>query len=245
MSRWLLVLAITLGTAPAQAHVAPSVDDNNRYIKLTPLGDRVRLAYTVFFGEIPGKLTRATLDTNHDGTISDAEGQAFGTGLAAEVAAALDVAIDGKQLPIAWAEVSVGMGTPDADGGAFSVDLVAWLCLPSLRGKHQLLLHDRFQLTQPGETEIKVDDAPGVAIEHGRVGHADDPSFDYKFVGPGGPLADDGLDIVFVASDSAPVSSDATCADVARSGNSATLVVVVIAIALVLGGVAFVVIRRR
>ena len=45
----------TLATAAlagrATGHVQPSVDDNNRFLKLTPLGDRVRLAYTVLFGE--------------------------------------------------------------------------------------------------------------------------------------------------------------------------------------------------
>ena len=44
----LAVVAITL----LSAHVAPSVDDNNRYLKVTPLHDGIRLAYTVFFGEI-------------------------------------------------------------------------------------------------------------------------------------------------------------------------------------------------
>ena len=41
-----LVLAITLVglRGPAAAHVAPSVDDNNRYIKVTPAADRVRIA---------------------------------------------------------------------------------------------------------------------------------------------------------------------------------------------------------
>jgi hypothetical protein len=63
---------------PARAHVQPSVDDNNRYIKVQPFGDRIRLAYTVFFGEVPGAGMRPQIDTNHDKTISEAEAQAFG-----------------------------------------------------------------------------------------------------------------------------------------------------------------------
>ncbi len=243
MTRSLLVVMITLGTAVA--HVAPSVDDNNRYLKLTPLGDRVRLAYTVFYGEVPGRISRPAIDTDHDGIISGPEGQAFGTALAADVAEALDISIDGVQQRIAWAEVSVGMGTPDTAAGAFSVDLVAWLCLPSLRGHHVVRLFDRFKLNQPGETEVKVEDAPGVRIEHGRIGHADDPSFDYKFVGPGGPLADDGLDLAFTASSTAPVSADGTCAGVAARGGSRTLVVIAMVGIIVLACIAFVVVRRR
>src|SRR6185369_12131192 len=49
-----IVLGFGLGfglAGRAAAHVAPSVGDNNRYLKLTPLGDRVRLAYTVFYGD--------------------------------------------------------------------------------------------------------------------------------------------------------------------------------------------------
>src|SRR5262249_46459923 len=84
-------IAIVITAATATGHVGPSVDDNNRYIAVTPLGDRVRLAYTVIFGEVPGATERAAIDANHDGTISEAEGHAFGVALAAKVAAALDL----------------------------------------------------------------------------------------------------------------------------------------------------------
>src|SRR4051812_9053541 len=144
--RWALVLAITLVAGHAAAHVAPSVDDNNRYLKLTPLGDRVRLAYTVFYGEVPGAAMRQQLDTNHDGTISDAESQAFGEKLAKEVADSLDLTVDTAAQQVTWAQVVVGMGTPQVTAGTFSVDLIAWICLPTVRGSHQILLKDRFHL---------------------------------------------------------------------------------------------------
>src|SRR5260221_10143937 len=100
-----LALSIALVAAPARAHVAPSVSDNNRYLKLTPLGDRVRLAYTVFYGEAPGAELRRTIDGNHDGTIDDAESQAFGDRIARDIAAALEVTVDGAAQPVAWSEV--------------------------------------------------------------------------------------------------------------------------------------------
>ena len=56
----LAVAAVTL----LSGHVAPSVDDNNRYLKVTPLRGGARLAYTVFFGEIPGAAERRQLDAN-------------------------------------------------------------------------------------------------------------------------------------------------------------------------------------
>jgi len=108
--RWALVAA--LAVRPAAAHVAPSVGDNNRYLKLTPLGDRVRLAYTVFYGEVPGAELRKAIDANHDGAIDGAESQVFGARIADQLAAALELTVDGARRPVTWSQVVVGMGTP-------------------------------------------------------------------------------------------------------------------------------------
>jgi hypothetical protein len=209
--RLVLVLAIVLAAGRATAHVAPAVGDNNRYLKLTPLGDRVRLAYTVFYGEVPGAAMRRAIDANHDGAIDDAESQAFGGRIAREVAAALDVTIDGARRPVAWTQVVVGLGTPQTAAGAFSIDLVAWICLAPPRGKHAVVLRDDFRLERPGETEVKVEDSPGVTINATRIGGAEDEANDYKLVGPSGALATDGLDLQFTAGDKAVVTSDAVC----------------------------------
>lgn len=209
--RRLAALAIVLATAPAAAHIAPSVDDNNRYLKVTPLADRVRLAYTVFFGQVPGAQQRPAIDRDRSGAISEAEAQAFGEKLAAEVAAGLDVAIDGRAQPVAWSVISVGLGAPQVHAGAFSVDLIAYLCLPVARGDHRLTLRDRFRLPRPGETEVKIEDGPGIAIVRARIGPGADASLDFRFAGPGGPLADAGLDLAFTAGPAAPIASDAIC----------------------------------
>ena len=201
------MLALTV----LSGHVAPSVDDNNRYLKLTPQGDRVRIAYTVFFGEVPGASERRGLDANHDGKIDEAEAHAFGLRLADQVASALVVEVDGHVEPVHWTTVDVGLGTPEVAAGSFSVDLVAYPCLGSARGKHHVVIHDRFRIPHPGETEAKVEDSPGVTIERAHVGPADDPSHDFRFAGPGGPIEDDGLEVIFVAGDNAPVASDGKC----------------------------------
>jgi uncharacterized protein (TIGR03382 family) len=239
-----LVLAITLATRIAPAHVAPSVDDNNRYLKLTPLGDRVRLAYTVFFGEVPGATARQSIDTNRDGTISEAEGNVFGTRIAAEVATALDVTIDGGPTKVTWSQLDVGMGSPKTAAGAFSIDMVAYFCLPTARGKHGVKVRDRYRIPRPGETEVKVEDSPGITIHHARVGGADDPTHDYRFVGPGGPLSDDGLDVSFTASDAAQISG--ACGNTAKTRTIPTATI--IGAAAVLGfalAVIVVLVRRR
>jgi hypothetical protein len=221
--RFLFVVAVTLFAAQAGAHVAPSVDDNNRYLKLTPLGDRVRLAYTIFFGEIPGASERRNVDANHDGQISDDEAHAFAAKLAAQVASSVELEVDGHATPLHWTTIDAGMATRDTAAGSFSVDLVAYPCLATARGPHTLRLRDKLALTRPGETEVKVEDSPGVTIDRARIGPADDPSYDYKFVGGGGPLADDGLDLKFTAGPKAPVTSDNACAAAAPAGGSTKL----------------------
>jgi hypothetical protein len=235
------VLALTL----LSGHVAPAVDANNRYVKLTPLGDRIRLAYTVFYGEIPGAVLRRTIDRNHDGHIDDAEAHAFGEQIGSQVAPALTLSIDGGEVHVKWTTIDVGMGTPDVDAGAFSVDLVAYACLPTVRGEHRVRLVDRLELESPGETEVRVEDSPGVTIAQAHVGDTTDPSFDFRFPGPEGQLADRGLELVFVAGPRAPVTADGTCDGRGVAGSRArVLVAIAIAALVAIGLVAALVLRR-
>src|SRR4030081_2031109 len=98
-------LAIAALAGRATGLFQPSIDDNNRFLKLTPLGDRVRLAYTVLFGDNPGRQMRPTMDANKNGLVDEDEAQAFGGKLAQEVGAALDIEIDGRPYLLAWTEV--------------------------------------------------------------------------------------------------------------------------------------------
>lgn len=206
-----LVAVVALGAAPpASAHVAPSFDVNNRYLKLSPLGDRIRLAYTVVYGDLPGAAARRSLDTSGDGQLSDEEGDAFGRALAAEVAPALTVTVDGAPLPVTWAEVHVGLGTPTTAAGAFSVDLIAWLCLPA-GDRHTLVLRDRHALPSPGETGVRIEDGTGIRVEAARLGAEALPTLDASWQGAGGPLADPGLTIAFAVLPAAPRPHDGMC----------------------------------
>src|SRR5690606_13336387 len=85
---------VAAAAGPAHAHVAPSEDTNNRYVKLTPMADRVRIAYTILIGHAPGRLTRPSLDRDRDGAISDAEADTWARDLAARVLADLDLTLD-------------------------------------------------------------------------------------------------------------------------------------------------------
>jgi hypothetical protein len=233
------MIAVTLAAATATAHVGPSVDDNNRYIALTPLGDRVRLAYTVIFGEVPGATERAAIDANHDGAISEAEGHAFGVALAAKVAAALDLELDGAKYSPHWSAIDVTLGTPQVAAGTFAVDLVAYACFAKPRGRHHLLLRDRFAIA------ARVEDSPGVTVERARVGTLDDDNHDFRFAGADGPLADDGFDVVVVAGDRSVVAPDADCPAVASAHERSLILPIALAGAAALAAASWLFVRSR
>jgi hypothetical protein len=218
---WFALVLVLTGARVAGAHVAPSVDDNNRYLKLTAAPDQVRLAYTVFFGERPGAQLRPGLDGDRDGMVSDAEAQAFGVKLGAEVAPALALELDGRAVGVSWSTIAVGMGSPGVRGGSFSVDLIATVCVTGDR--HALRLRDRFRVDRPGETEVRLEADAGAALEVARVGPADDASRLYKFVGAGGPLADDGVELTWTVK--APGSGSCAAPAVEKRAVPASLVI--------------------
>jgi hypothetical protein len=238
----LLVLA-----ARADAHVSPSMGENNRFLKVTPLGDRIRLAYTIMYGQMPGAVLRRTIDTSRDGAIDSRESEAFGARIAGELAGALEVTVDGKPQPVAWAQVVVGLGTPETVAGTFSIDLIAWFCLPAPRGTHTLLLRDRYPLDRPGETEVKVEDSPGIKVDRARIGDDDELGDSYKILGPGGPLQDHGLDVQFTAGAQSIITSDAICEKPAPPRTLPTRAIVgsAVAVAVVLVGAVALLRRRR
>jgi hypothetical protein len=238
-------VSIAGGATAAQAHVAPAVGDNNRYLKLTVLGDRIRLAYTVFYGETPGAELRQTLDQNRDGTIDDAETSPFSTRLASDIAGSIAITLDDLPVPVAWSQITVGLGTPQVRAGAFSVDLIAWLCLASPRGKHAILLRDHYPLARPGETEVTVEGSPGVEILATRIGGAIDEAHDYKLVGPSGALDTEGFDVRFAAGDKAFAASDTVCRRAEAERGVPTAAIAGAAAAVVAGAIALIMRRRK
>jgi hypothetical protein len=198
----IVILVMVLGQQLASAHVGPSPRTNNRYLKVTILDGRIRLLYTYFVGELPGRQVRARLDTDGDGTLSAAEARVFGNELGAQVADDLHVQLDGAPQALTWSSVDVGLGTPAVLAGALSVDLVAWVCLDrSPQGNHQLQLADRWRLPDPGESELMVEAGPTVQVSaltgdhvldhklHGVQGHH------YRWPNGPGPLGGAGLTI--------------------------------------------------
>jgi hypothetical protein len=184
------VLALALGGAPAAAHVAVSEDANNRYLKLTPMADRVRLAYTILIGEQPGRLARQALDRDRDRTISAEEADRWAADLAGRIQRQLTVEIDGEPVEVAWSDVVAGFDDRAVTAGTFSLDLIAWLCTPTAGARHQVRLVDRSTLDSAGETELRIADDVGVQLEGDLAGRRE------LTLKGSTPLAD-GLDLVY------------------------------------------------
>jgi hypothetical protein len=210
--RSLTVLGLVLAPAMAHAHVAPSEDTNNRYVKVTPMADRVRLAYTILIGQAPGRIARQQLDADRDRVVSEAEADAWAQELGARVLAELSLTLDGEAVPLAWSEVVAGMDDRSVSAGAFSLDLIAWACLPAPASRHELELVDAFSLVPAGETEVKIADEPGVTVEVARIGagpHGDLIGRTAQFQKLATPLAE-GLRVVYTADGATPLA-DGRC----------------------------------
>jgi hypothetical protein len=189
---WTRAAVATLATAilapnTALGHVAAAEDVDNRYIKVTPMADRVRLAYTIYVGHKPGALLRRRLDTDNDQSISDAESNVYGDEVAARVSRALQLTLDGRAAPVEWKTISVGLGQPDVQAGALSVDLIGWICTSP--GQHQLQLRDTLVLERPGETELRLDALPGVQFGERSLSGERFTGLDTTWNGSIGPLA--------------------------------------------------------
>jgi hypothetical protein len=245
------------------AHVAPSVDTNNRYLKISAMPDRIRMVYTVYIGEIPGAQARRRMDTDRDGVLSDAEAQTYGDDTAQQVAQALAIELDGTPAPITWAEIDVGLGTPAVDAGSFSVDLVTWLCLDgaTLQRSHSMSLFDHFKLTRPGETELRVEASPGLRIGKSTLGvDGAHSQLEFKWRGAGGPTSklgffldysvDPDLDIDGAACPpdgemTAATGGSAPTESKPKSRNAMTAIAIATAVIVASVLVVFVVVRRR
>jgi hypothetical protein len=211
LSRWALILLILAAPAVASAHVAPSADTDNRYLDVTPMADRVRFAYTILVGEAPGKMARHALDRDRDGQVSEAESDAWASDLAERVRAGLEVRIDGHTVPVTWAETYVGMDDRSTDAGAFSLDLIAYLCAPAAAAKRTVDIRDPFALTPPGETEVRLSQEPGITVEVAKVGAGEISGRVARFEGLAAPLTE-GFHMVYAIGADARAVPDGKCA---------------------------------
>ena len=159
-----LLFALSLAYSPkVGAHVAAAVKDNNRYLKITVFDRAIRLVSIIYFGEIPGQRARRAMDTDNNGTLSDDEVAVFVESWSTRVHDALEIDVMPTS-EIDWEPPSPGIDDRSSNAGAFSIDIVGWVCIDSLRSTQTLTLRDTLTLPTPGEIEIRPEESPGTEI---------------------------------------------------------------------------------
>jgi hypothetical protein len=233
---------------PTFAHVAPSERENNRYILVAPLGDRIRLAYTVYMGQVPGRQARQRMDANRDGRLDEEEARTYGVEVAAQSAPRLSLEVNGRPVAVQWEEIDVGLGQPVTDAGAFAVDLIAWICLdrPRERLTHRLRLRDGFHLPDPGESELRAEESPGVRIVRSSLGRGPDTvRLDHRWTGGPGALETTGYDLEFVVDPGLAVFGGEACGAAKASVDASRPWILLVPAVLLAGAGAWIVLRGR
>jgi hypothetical protein len=240
-----ILLALSALPAPASAHVGSSEKVNNRYYKITPMADRVRVAYTIFFGRLPGMQIRRRMDLNHDGQLSGSEAQKFAEQIATELRKSVSADLGESGSEIRWKEPAIGIGTPNISGGPFSVDLVGTLCLAEQAGQeHRFVFRDRMRLPLPGETELFLDPAPGIVVTKSELDGRPARSRGEKWQGGPGP-ARQGYELRFIVESDETAGMDSACdPEPARESSTRTWILVASAAGLLLCGL-LLFLRRR
>jgi len=221
-----LPVIVLAWSAVAHGHVGPSERENNRYLKLTVQGNRARLLYTFYVGNEPGAQLRRRLDQNRDGRLDAAETEHFGVEVAAQVSTNVQLIVDGQRFQGKWEPPQVGLGTDTVAAGALSVDLVVWLCLesPGTDERHTIELADHWHPPQLGETELRIEPAPGVHISRTSLGpESQGVQLRHRWAGRPGPLDEHGLVLEFMVDRrEADISKHPACAPRDRSDASKT-----------------------
>ncbi len=155
------------------------------------MADRVRIVYTIFFGREPGSSMRREMDTDRDGLLSAAELSAFSTSLETDVLQATRASLDGDAVKIRWQPLDLGMARTTTGGGAFSADLIGTVCLNrgDAGAEQSLLFFDSLVIPRPGESELRLDPAPGIRITKSRIAEREIGLNGYKWQGGAGPAA--------------------------------------------------------
>ncbi len=150
-----------------QAHPEFNPTRTNRYLKLTLVGDEVRVVYSVLYGQGPAAVALRAADLDANGQVDGDEVKKLGAGLQERVHAGLSLRIDGLPAAVEFETPSIGFlggaQTAEVAPNPFTVDLVARLKLKSLP-QHELVVDDHTELSDLGENEIRLEESPNTEL---------------------------------------------------------------------------------
>jgi hypothetical protein len=226
-----VVLALSVVTSDARAHLGHVILRAERYLKLDLSDSDTRLVVSLTLGPEEGARVLGAADTNGDQTVSQAESDAYlaqwGTGLVADV----PIEIDGVAFVPTWTEgymEPIGAVTPRAT----TVEITAHLPLPGQ--EHEIRFRDHMRREVFDRTDVAFRAHDGAELVAAGAGEA--------------PPADLTRDLSFAAGEEhAPdvFSARARFPRHEAPASFPTLPVAVAAIVAVLGALGFVVRRRR
>jgi ABC-type nickel/cobalt efflux system permease component RcnA len=169
LAGWLI-----LGSTVAAAHPLGNFTQN-RYSRIEVRADGLHVVYVLDLAEIPSVQETQAADTDHDGTVSDQEWQAYLARRVEGLRQNLELSVDGAPVALDRVEssaISHPMGQGDIPlirieatfGAAW-----AWPAGAAATSTHQASFRDRNEPSRRGWREIIVQGGPGVRIDQSTV----------------------------------------------------------------------------
>ena len=159
-----LALAVLALLRPSAAEAHPLGNFTiNRYSRLDLYSDAVRIRYVLDMAEIPAFQELPQIDTNGDGDLSRSENDAYLAFKSPEIAANLQLEIDGS--PQTLSVLSSTVGYPEGQAGLRTLRLTLVLDAPLSGSDAQLKYHDDNYADRVGWKEVVVRPADGVELK--------------------------------------------------------------------------------
>ena len=145
----------------------------NTYSRIEPYADAVRVRYVVDMAEIPAFQERQRIDRDGDGTLTEAERDAYLDGQTSELVAGLELVLDGRRVELA--AIAPTLELLPGQGGLETLRLAFWVeaNLDGEAGAVELAYRDGNYADRLGWREVIV--GPGDSAIDGDVA-TDDPT---------------------------------------------------------------------
>ncbi len=156
-SKIALGLGLTLILAPttlASAHLGHEVQTAERYLKLDVADDHARVVVSLMLGPAEAARVLAVADRdagNGDGTLTEAEADAYMAGWGEGLATELPIEVDGQPVAVTWGEPYLDPTGPIAARPA-TVEMVARFPLGA--GTHRITFRDHMQRDSYDRTDV-------------------------------------------------------------------------------------------